>query len=174
MKFQSSNEIEIELNFKFKTQISDLLQSSTVFAICFSSPKPVTIRLTPRFANAWAQARPMPLVDPVTRATLFIIVDSILQWETAAICRKHLCQYKYVNQWNVSQLEQGITIIFNVACNELVLKPLQTALQWPQTCIIIPVNPWTCTYRQVGARIQYLYVHNHTACALTRARLRLL
>jgi len=45
--------------------------SSTMPLMTSSSPNPVMTTLTPRLARARAQARPIPLVDPVTRAVLF-------------------------------------------------------------------------------------------------------
>jgi hypothetical protein len=55
-----------------------LLNSSKVSPTRLASLEPETITLTPRFARTWAHARPMPLVDPVIKATLLSLLIAAL------------------------------------------------------------------------------------------------
>ena len=50
---------------------TNLAMSSLMDSISDASPNPVMMMLTPPAARKCAQARPIPLVDPVTRATFF-------------------------------------------------------------------------------------------------------
>ena len=45
-----------------------------------SSPKPLSIKLQPAPARAWAMASPIPLVEPVTIADLPVSMPCLLKW----------------------------------------------------------------------------------------------
>ena len=53
------------------------------FSIAAASPNPLITTSAPSLANALAMARPMPLVEPVTNATLPFNIESSEQAASA-------------------------------------------------------------------------------------------
>lgn len=124
-----------------------LLQSSIVFSICALSPKPVMMRLTPRLASAWAQARPMPLVDPVTNATL-LIVGSL---QSNIVKRQRpFCGIPYRSQSTATDCFKPL------ACCQLYTR-LVNDCRSDDLRIIIVFQPYNCSLHAYTGRLLNYY-----------------
>lgn len=97
-------------------------KSATVALISSSEAKPLRTTLYPLAAREWAIPSPIPLSEPVTRATLlFFLSGGGVTWRRGSFRGRRGATWIYISDYDIIDLDLSI-FAYHIALNLLSVK----------------------------------------------------